>query len=289
VRTTQQLLLALPLAMAGGPLAGRIAVSGSTTVCPVVSRAAELFNRSNPEVTFAVVPNGSGAGIRAAARGEVAIGMASRELGEAETKEFPDLVTTRIGSDAIALIVHSSNPVGGLSLEQLADLFTGKLQNWKEVGGLDAPVVLISSDKIHGTTESLTDHLQLESKQEGAEGKGRIFFAPRGSGAWSRVFAQVVKDPKDALAAVLSQTKAISFTPLPLARDALAKGGKLKILVIGGVAPTPRTVAEDQYPICRPLLLVTRGEPQGEVASFVQYLLGPAGQKLVASAGYVPN
>ncbi|RLG04501.1 MAG: hypothetical protein DRN54_00790, partial [Thaumarchaeota archaeon] len=131
----------------------RLNVAGSTTVTPIVEEAARRFSELYPGFRISVAAIGSGPGIKAVGGGEVDIGMASRDLKEEEFKRWPDLKPFKIAMDSIAIVVHPSNPVNELTLEQVAKIFAGEIRNWREVGGPDKPIHVITREKGSGTRD----------------------------------------------------------------------------------------------------------------------------------------
>ena len=131
-------------------LAMKLDIAGSTTVAPIVEEAARRFSRLYPGFKISVAAIGSGPGVKAVGGGEVDIGMASRDLKREEFERWPDLKPFRIAVDSIAVVVHPSNPVDGLTLEQVARIFAGEITSWREVGGPDEPIHVITRRRVLG-------------------------------------------------------------------------------------------------------------------------------------------
>lgn len=262
------LALALTPALAGGlALAAEISVSGSTTVLPVMQKAGEAFMNENPGVELMIAGGGSGSGIKALAEGLADVAMASRDIKDNEVKDARangvDPVRLTIALDALAPVVHPSNPVKSVSLEQLRDIFTGKIANWKELGGADARIVLVSRDSSSGTFETWSELVMQKQKIS-----PRALLQASNGGV-----VQVVAQNRQAIGY-------IGFGYL---------GGSVKSLEIGGLAPSAQSALNGSWPISRELYIFTNGAPKGELKDLCAYLLDPQkGQKAVAEVGYIP-
>jgi len=143
-----------------------LVVAGSTTVEPIVTWASELFSATHPDVTIGIQGGGSGTGIRMAGEGSVEIGASSRELSGGEMEKHPDLESIVIGIDCIAIAVHPSNPLANMSLTigQLRDIFSGRVTNYKELGGPDRPIVLVQREDGSGT-RSMFESLVMNNSE----------------------------------------------------------------------------------------------------------------------------
>lgn len=263
--------------------AQQITIAGSSTVKPVVDEAVKLYGKSHPDLKFVVGAGGSGQGIKAVAKGEVQIGMSSRDLRDAEKAESPDLVATRIGLDGIALVVHKNNAVKSITTQQVVDVFTGKIKNWKELGGADADIVLVAPNSKHGTYEAFVEHFKMEGKDEG----GTICFKPKGSDTTGPA-VKSVDGNNAALAAVMTQPHALAFASLGTAAGLVARGSPIRLLDLDGVAGTEENVLSGSYKLQRPLLVLTKGEPTGPVKAFIDFLTGAEGQQIVKTLGFIP-
>ncbi len=275
MRKTFLILGALALAaaaLAAGPaaaLAGgkSITITGSTTVLPIAQKAAEEYMKKHPEVRISVAGTGSGDGIKSVIDGTADIGDASREMKPKEIKlaQGKGVSPKRfvVALDCIVPVVHPSNPVSDLTLEQLRGIYLGKIRNWKEVGGRDKPIVVISRDSSSGTFE-VWNHKVLGKR-------GRV-----------RPDAQLQASNGAVAQAVAGNKYAIGYVGIGYLN------GQLKGLTVGGVKASARTALDKSYPIARALNMYTRGEPTGVVKDFIQFVLSPQGQKIVAQEGFVP-
>jgi phosphate transport system substrate-binding protein len=223
-----------------------------------------MNTHANAEIM--VTGGGSSVGIQAAGEGTASIGMSSRDLKTEEKARYPDLVSTVIGSDGIAVIVHPSNTVGPLTLEQVKGIYQGNYANWKELGGPDTPIVVVGRDSASGTREFF--HEKVMNKEDFVAG-------------------QLEKNSNGAVKQTVAQTPgAIGYVGLGYLDETVRA---VPILVDGApVEPSVRTVLDRKYPISRPLILVTKGEPSGLARDYIQFLLGQEGQKILEKEGFVP-
>jgi phosphate transport system substrate-binding protein len=249
---------AVPEGAPAEALTGRLVVGGSTSVAVVADYLAERFMAAYPGIVVEVHHTGSGAGITGANEGAVDIGMSSRWL-EAEERGF-GLSEFVICHDALAPIVHPDNPVTDLTLEQLRKIFLGEIANWTEVGGNDLPITVVVREAGSGTRDAWEGiiHEDIEPYEE---------LVGMGTGG---VKAMVAGDPS-----------AISYVTVA------ALDETVRALKVGGVEPTAETVLAEEYAITRPFLFVTKGDPSPLAQQFIDYVLGPEGQQLLADEGMV--
>ncbi len=257
----------LVLGMAATSFAGEIAVKGSTTVQPIMQKAAETFMAQHKGVVVSISATGSGDGAKALIDGSSPLAMMSREMKPSEIQQanargiHPKQIV--IAYDCITPIVNKANPVRNLSLAQLKDIFTGKVTNWSQVGGANAPIAVVSRDSSSGTFEYWGEHVLKKER----------VYARAQMQASNGAVAQAVSKQRDA----------IGYVGL-----AYAKAPGLKDLTVDGVAGSIASTLNGTYPVSRGLYLYTNGEPTGDVAKFVSYILSPAGQKIVSSVDYIP-
>jgi len=244
----------------------QLVVQGSTTVLPIAQAAAEVFMQNNPEVNISVRGGGSGNGIAALIDGICDIADASRPMKVKEIllcqKKGISPVPHIVAMDGIAVIVHPSNPVQGLSMEQIKDIYTGKITNWKELGGKDQKIVVVSRDSSSGTFETF-EKIVLKGKKIIPEALAQ---------ASNKTVATIVATTKGAIGYVglgyLSST--------------------VKALPVNGITPEQATVVSGKYPISRPLYMYTNGAPQGIAKDFLEFICSKEGQKIVEKQGFVP-
>lgn len=245
------------LAGCGGATEGTITIAGSTTVQPLAEKLAGVFEEDNPDASILVQGGGSSVGVTAAADGTVDIGAASRELKESE----PALVKHLLARDGVAIVVHPSNEVTGLTTEQVRDIFAGVITNWNEVGGTDKSITVIAREEASGTRAAF-EELVMEDELITAEA--------------------ILQISNGSLRMAVSTTPAsigfLSFGYLDSSVEALA---------IDGVEATAENAKDGSYPVVRPLYLLTKEEPEGLTKDFIDFCLGEDGQEIVSQEGYI--
>jgi phosphate transport system substrate-binding protein len=254
------LAIALPAAACRQPgLRTEITVAGSTSVLPFLEYLAERYSDQSSEVRVAVQGGGSTAGIQAVLAGAADLAMSSRPLDPIESRQLLSVV---LAWDALAIVVHRSNPIAGLSSRQLREVFTGEVRNWSEVGGQSRHITLISREEGSGT---------------------RRTFEERVMGLCPTAQRSLVLDAGGAVReAVAADPAAIGYLSLGLVDD------RLRTVALDGQLPTAATVLAGRYRLVRPFLLVMAPSPRPEVARFVRFLLSPAAQAVLAGEGLVP-
>ncbi len=243
-----------------------LVIKGSTTVLPVAQVALEAYMKSHPGVNISLSGGGSGEGIKALIDRSTDIANSSREIKEKETASAKAKGVSPmehvVAIDAIVPIVNPRNKVNGLTLDQLSQIYQGKITNWKEVGGDNIPIVVVSRDSSSGTYESW-GHLVL-------------------NGAKVTPKAQLQASSGAVVQTVSKNRYAIGYIGLGYLNRSV------KGVSVNGIQASVQTVLAKSYPIARPLYMYTDGQPKGEVAGFINYVLSPAGQKLVEKEGFVP-
>ena len=246
--------------------AGAVSVNGSTTVLPAMQLVAEGFMKAHPDVTVTISGTGSGNGIKALRDGMTDVAMASRDVKPKEAADFKvhgiETVRFTVAHDAIIPIVSPKNAVGGLTMAQLKDVFAGTVRNWKELGGADAPIVVVGRDSSSGTFECF---------QELVMGKTRV-----------SARALVQASSGGVVQAVAQNPNAIGYIGVGY-MDA-----QTKPLEVNGVRPGMESARDKTWPISRDLYLFTAGAPKGDAAALVDFMLSSEGQKDVLKAGFVP-
>jgi phosphate transport system substrate-binding protein len=250
---------------------------GSDTLVNLALAWAEAYMKLQPEVRISVTGGGSGTGIAAMINGTVDIANASRamkpeEIAAAEANGITP-VEFVVARDAIAVVVHPSNPVGRLTLQQISAIYTGKITNWSQVGGEDRPIVLLSRESNSGTYVYF-----LENVIRLGDNKSDLLFSPDTllMPSSEGISTEVRQNPNaigyDGLGYVTSDQKMVA-----VARDAAAPY----------VLPAVETVNDGSYPISRPLYMYTAGQPTGEEKAYLDWILSE-GQALVLQLGFVP-
>jgi phosphate transport system substrate-binding protein len=241
-------------------------VTGSTTVLPIAQAAADATMDDHPMTDIQVAGGGSSVGVQSVGEGTADIGMSSRDLKAEEKTRYPNLQSTVIASDGIAIIVNPANTVSGLTLTQLRGIYNGTVTNWNAVGGPDQVIVVVSRDSASGTREFFSETVMKKED-----------FTP----------TQLEKNSNGAIRQTVVQTPgAIGYVGLGYI-DAEVRA--IPIMVNGvPVQATVETVIAGTYPISRPLLMITQGSPSGMAKSYINFILSPAGQKIVTDEGFVP-
>lgn len=251
---------------------------GSDTLVNVALAWAEKYREVEPTVAIAVTGGGSGTGIAALINGTVDLANASRAMKDDEKEEARangiEPIEYVVAIDALAVIVHPDNPVSELNIDQLADIYTGRITNWQEVGGNDAPIVLLSRETNSGTHVYFLE--EVVRKGEDSED----IFAP-----------QTLLMPSS-----VGITSELRRNPNAIGYDGLGyvdpAHEKIIAVAAGGttdyVHPTVESASSGEYPLSRNLFMYTAGEPTGELATYLDWILSSAGQTIVAQLGFVP-
>ena len=241
-------------------------VTGSTTVLPIAQAAADAFSKDHASADIQVTGGGSSVGVQSIGKGTADIGMSSRDLKAEERSRYPNLVVTTIANDGIAVIVHPTNTVPGLTLAQVREIYAGNVTNWKDVGGPDQVIVVIGRDSASGTRE---------------------FFSEKVMNQQNYTRTQLEKNSNGAVQQTITQTPgAIGYVGLGYIDSRI----KAVPIIVNGepVMPSIANVLNKKYPISRPLLMITQGAPTGLAKDYLDYILSPAGQKIIADEGFVP-
>jgi phosphate transport system substrate-binding protein len=234
-----------------------LVIAGSTSVQPFAEKLAEVYMHQNPKVRIDVQGGGSSAGIFAAQQGAADLGASSRELVKAEKAlhEIP------IAWDGIAVIVHPSNPLTNLSLEQLRQIFQGKITDWRELGLPPHTIDLISREEGSGTREAF-EHLVM----------GKIEVSP----------GALVQDSNGAVREIVAgDPYSLGYISAGLVDE------RVKAVAVDGILPTRENIKEQKYKLVRRFLLVGREAPTGQCLAFVDFILSPQGQRLLEAEGLV--
>ena len=241
-------------------LTGSVATDGSTSMKSVIGALGESFQNANSGVTFTYNPTGSGSGIQAVSEGRCDIGLASRGLKDDEKSS--GLTETVLAYDGIAVVVSPENPVSDLTIEQIADIYTGKITNWSEVGGSDAEIVLIGREAGSGTRDGFES---ITGTEEACQ------------------YRQELTSTGDVIATVSQNPNAIGYASLSAVKESV------KALSVGGVAPSEDTVKDGSYVIQRPFVLVTKdGVTLSPAAqAFFDYATSAEAAPIIAQAGAV--
>ncbi|MGD0755452.1 MAG: phosphate ABC transporter substrate-binding protein [Bacteroidales bacterium] len=249
----------------------KITVKGSDTMVILAQRWAELYMKSNPQATVQVTGGGSGVGITALINGTTDICNASRPMKQAEIEKLKSRYNTLgveipCAKDGVTIFLNDANKVSELTLKQISDIYTGKIRNWKELGGADAEIRLYGRENSSGTYTYLHDEVvkaDYASTVQSLPGTAAVVNAVKkdvnGIGYGGAAYAVGVKYAK-------------------VKKDANSTG----------YVPSAETIAKNEYPITRYLYMYLRNRPTGETKKYIDWILGPEGQRVVTEIGYFP-
>jgi phosphate transport system substrate-binding protein len=251
---------------------------GSDTIVNLALAWAEAYKDVEPQVDIAVTGGGSGTGIAALINGTVDVANASRQIKPEEREQAEvngiEPVEFVIARDAIAIIVHPSNPIDQLSIGQLSDIYSGKISNWSELGGEDRPIVRLSRETNSGThVYFLEQVLRQGDKEDPTLFSQDTLLLPSSEG----ITAEVRENPN-----------AIGYDGLGYVTD------DVKVVAVAGGPPGPfvlpsiQTVNNAEYPIARDLYMYTAGEPSGPILAYLEWIAQPEAQTIVSNLGFVP-
>ena len=254
-------------------LQGSLQIKGSDTMVNLCQAWAEAFMAKHPQVTVAVTGGGSGTGIAALIGGTCDLVAASRTMTEKEKSQAAaqghEAREWKVALDGLAVVVNPKNPVRQLTLQQLADLFTGNMKNWKAVGGPDKVVVLLSREVNSGTHAYFKEHVLGKEKE----------FAPE---ALLMPSSQAIADE------VATNPEAIGYYGMGYLNPRNAALAVAKTPEGPYITPSIASVQSGTYPISRPLFFYSRGEVQGLANAFLEFTLSPDGQAIVQQTDFVP-
>ncbi|MDR2152522.1 MAG: phosphate ABC transporter substrate-binding protein [Helicobacteraceae bacterium] len=242
-------------------LKGSLDIVGGTAHIPVMKEAAKRIMRFNGEIKISVAGGGSGVGVQKVGEGLAQIGNTGRALKEGEIEKY-GLKSYPFAIDGVAAIVHTSNKVGALSKAQLTDIFSGKIANWKEVGGIDAPIALYVREDGSGTRETFEERATNKT-------------APSQK-------SSVVNSNGAMKIAVGGDKNAIGYVGIGHLDD------KVKGVTIDGMIPTQENASSGAYSVTRLLYMNTKADVSPLTKAFIDYIFSDEGQKIVIEAGYIP-
>ena len=235
-----------------------ITMAGSTAFQPFAEKLAELYMSSHPEANITVQGGGSAVGVQSALSGAAQIGMA--DLVELPPEAQP-LAKATVAKDGIALVVNPANPLANLSTEQVRDIFNGKIMNWKDVGGADHSITVVSREAGSGTRSSFEQIVK------------DIHLTPDA----------IVQDSNGTIReTVANDANAIGYLSHGLLNE------RIKAISVDGRPCTTEEIMQGNYSLVRPIYLLTRGDPQGETKAFIDYVLSPEGQQVIQASGLIP-
>ncbi len=240
---------------------GHLRIAGGTAHIPVMKEAAKQIINFNPHIQIAIAGGGSGLGIKQVGEGLVDIGNAGRRASEEEIKKF-NLQLYKWAVDGVGAVVNPANKVQSLSGEQLQDIYSGKINNWQELGGVDRQINLYTRDEASGTR--------------------KVFWKKALSKGDISAKANVVVSNGAMKTAVAGDPFAIGFVSVG------HMDGSIAPVALDGILPTLDTVRNGDYKVARGLYSLSKGEPTGLAKLFLDFMISPAGQQIVATKGFIP-
>ncbi len=243
-----------------------ISIRGSDTMLPLTRMLAEEYMLRNPGISIYVEGGGTSLGVKSLIRGDIDICTASRTLKTEESKTLADYygslgIFYLIAKDALSIYVNPDNPVNDLSSEQLKDIFTCRISNWKGVGGPNSPIIIVNRNYNSGTYSYFKEHI-LE-----------------GEDYCENTITESTTD--DVIEQINDNINAVGYGGINYGKD-------IKLLSVDGVSATEENARNDRYPITRYLHFFTTRTPSGAVKNFIDWTLTPEGQRIIKKAGYIP-
>ncbi len=242
----------------------RLVLTGSSTVAPLVVEIARRFETMNPAVRIDVQTGGTSRGINDTRNGTADIGMVSRALKSNET----DLHAFTIALDGISIILHTNNRIATLNKQQIVDIYTGKITNWKSAGGTDARITVVNKAEGRSTLELFLHYLALKNSQ----------IKPHA----------IIGDNPQGIKTVAGNPNAIGYVSIGAAEYETKRGVPIKLLPLDGVGATIANVRNGTFPLSRPLNLITSREPQGLTRRFIEFARSLQTHDLVEAQYFVP-
>jgi len=259
------IFIALVAGLVGSQVnASRLILTGSSTVAPLAGEIARRFESIHPGVRVDVQTGGTSRGINDTRNGTADIGMVSRALKPDET----DLHAFTIALDGISIILHASNQVATLSKQQITDIYTGRITNWKSVDGIDARITVVNKAEGRSTLELFLHYLVLKNSQI----KPHV----------------IIGDNPQGIKTVAGNPNAIGYVSIGAAEYEAKRGVPIKLLPLDGVDATIVNVRNGTFPLSRPLNLVTSEEPQGLIQRFIEFARSPQVSDLIEAQYFVP-
>lgn len=242
----------------------RLVLTGSSTVAPLALELAKRFEQQNAGVRIDVQTGGSSRGIADARSGLAHIGLVSRALKADEA----DLVGHVVAMDGVSIIVNRANPLATLSAEQIRDIYTGKIRNWRDAGGPDNRITVVNKAEGRSTLELFLQHFQLENRAIKAQ--------------------VVIGDNQQGIKTVAGNPGAIGYVSVGSAEYEAKQGTPIRLLPLNGVEASVASVGKGEFPLSRPLLFVTKGEPSGVAQRFIAFAQSAQVHDIVEAQFFVP-
>jgi phosphate transport system substrate-binding protein len=261
-------LLALLLAGVGVAFYGlgrkTIVLTGASTIAPLAAEMGKVFEASHPGIRVDVQTGGSSRGVNDTRSGANSIGMVSRPLKDDEK----DLIAFPIALDGITVILNAKNPVSSLTREQIVAIYTGKITNWKDVGGPDAPITVVNKAEGRSTLELFCSFFKLKN----SDIKAHV----------------VIGDNEQGIKTVVGNVHSIGYVSVGTAEYDAGQGAEIKLLPIDGVPASSANISNGTFPLARPLNLITKSPPEGIVKEFLEFATSDKVNGMIREQSFVP-
>ena len=244
-------------------LSGKLVITGASTLAPLITEIGKRFESLYPKVRVDVQTGGSSRGVADTRQGLADIGMVSRAMKDNEK----DLYAFPVARDGVGIILHKDNPVQALTDEQVVAIYTGKIINWKDVGGKDAPITVVNKAEGRSTLEVFLHYLRLKNTDVKAQ--------------------VVIGDNEQGVKTVAGNRNAVGYVSIGTAEYDESQGVPIKLLPTGGVVASTKTVQNSTFPISRPLHIVTRTPPVGLAKTFIDYAQSKAVHDIITQQYFV--
>ena len=241
----------------------KLQIAGSTTVLPIAEECARIFMENNPGSQVYVSGGGSSHGVKSVAEGVIDIGDASRDLKDSEKEQYTDLVTHAVAKDGVAIIVHPSNTINDLTITQLQGIYTGEIKNWKDVGGEDIEIMVVSREGGSGTRDCFEQVVLKPIKKDVTE------------------YAIIQDSNGKVRTTITGSEQGIGFISLGYVNS------DVKAVNLDGTEPTIENIRSNNYAISRTLWMITKGNPDENEQAFLDFVLSEEGQNIVSDVHYI--
>ncbi|MBX3330058.1 MAG: phosphate ABC transporter substrate-binding protein [Nitrospira sp.] len=245
-------------------LSGKLVITGASTLAPLIAEIGKRFESLYVKVRVDVQTGGSSRGVADARQGLADIGMVSRAMKDDEK----DLHAFPVARDGVGIILHKQNPVQALTDEQVVAIYTGKITNWKDVGGKDAPMTVVNKAEGRSTLEVFLHYFKIKNTDVKAQ--------------------VVIGDNEQGVKTVAGNRHAIGYVSIGTAEYDESQGVPIKLLSVGGVTASTETVRNGTFPISRPLHIITRTPPVGLAKAFIDYAQSKAVHDIITQQYFVP-
>lgn len=260
-----QIFISLLWVFTAAHASSKLVLTGSSTIAPLMLEVAKAFEVKHRGVRIDVQTGGSSRGVTDARQGNANIGMVSRDLKVDES----DLKGFTIARDGIGIILNKMNPVQKLTDEQIVGIYIGKITDWKQVGGVNAPITVVNKAEGRSTLELFLQYFKLKNSEIKA--------------------SVIIGDNQQGIKTVAGSPNAIGYVSVGTAEAEIEMGTKIKLIPVNGIAASTENIKKGSFPISRNLLLVTKVEPQGLEKQLIDFARSNEVKKLVQDQFFVPN